>query len=103
MNLLLQHVVSDVMGVTGRNIISAILLGLRDSNKLAKLRDERCKNTKVMIEKSPCGNDESDHLSELYIAFDIYNISSGKIEAAEEMTEMAIAALQDSVEAAYRI
>jgi transposase len=34
MNLQLQHVVSDVMGVTGRNIISAILLGVRDSKEL---------------------------------------------------------------------
>ena len=38
------------MGVTGRNIISAILVGVRDSKELAELRDERCKNSMQMIE-----------------------------------------------------
>jgi len=65
MNLQLHHVVSDVMGVTGRNIISAILVGVRDSKELAELRDERWKNSRQMIEHPQCGNYEEDHLFEL--------------------------------------
>lgn len=98
MNLQLQHVVSDVMGVTGRNIISAILLGVRDSKELAELRDERCKNSKEMIEKALCGNYESDHLFELQIAFEIYNTYSSKIEAAEEMIEEALLQLSKTAQ-----
>jgi len=86
MNLQLQHVVSDVMGVTGRNIISAILLGVRDSKELAELRDERCKNSKEMIEKAL-----------LQYIFQ-QNRSSGGNDRRGPLT-----ALQDSAEAAYRI
>ena len=90
MNLQLQHVVSDVMGVTGRNIISAILLGVRDSKELAELRDERCKNSKEMIEQALCSNYESDHLFELQIAFDICNTYFKQIEATEVMIHGAL-------------
>ena len=90
MNLQLPHVVSDVMGGTGRNIISAILLGVRDSKELVELRDERCKNSKEMIEQALCGNYESDHLFELQIAFDIYNTYSKQIEATEVMIHGAL-------------
>jgi transposase len=98
MNLQLQHVVSDVMGVTGRNIISAILLGVRDSKELAELRDERCKNSKEMIEQALCGNYEADHLFELQIAFDIYNTYSRKIEEAEGMIQEALLQLSKSAQ-----
>ena len=41
MNLKLQHVVSDITGKTGMDIIRAIIAGERDSQKLSKLRDRR--------------------------------------------------------------
>jgi hypothetical protein len=43
MNLQLHHVVSDVTGVTGLKIIRAIVDGQRDPQKLAQMRDVRCK------------------------------------------------------------
>jgi len=42
MNVKLQHVVSDITGVTGLAIIRALVAGQRDPVQLAKLRDERC-------------------------------------------------------------
>ena len=47
MNLKLSHVVSDITGLTGREIIKAILSGERDPVKLAKLRDPRCKSSEA--------------------------------------------------------
>lgn len=45
MNLKLQHVVSDITGKTGMDIIQAIIGGERSPQELAKLRDYRCKAT----------------------------------------------------------
>ena len=41
MNVKLQHVISDVTGKTGTQIIEAIVKGERDPGKLAQLRDRR--------------------------------------------------------------
>ena len=43
MNLHIHHVFSDVDGVSAQAIISAILAGERDPEKLAALRDRRCR------------------------------------------------------------
>ncbi len=43
MNIKLTEVVSDITGVTGLDIIRAILAGVRDPATLAKLRNEHCK------------------------------------------------------------
>ncbi|MFU7503213.1 MAG: hypothetical protein ACE1S7_07510 [Candidatus Tisiphia sp.] len=41
MNIQLHHVISNITGVTGMNIIKAIIEGKRDANKLAAFRDYR--------------------------------------------------------------
>ena len=41
MNLQLANVISDLSGITGQNIVRAIVAGERDSQKLAELRDSR--------------------------------------------------------------
>lgn len=45
MNLKLQHVISDVAGTTGLAIIDAIIDGERDPQRLAELRDRRCRHS----------------------------------------------------------
>lgn len=45
MNLKLQHVFSDIDGVSAQAIINAILAGERDPHKLAALRDKRCRSS----------------------------------------------------------
>lgn len=42
MNLKLQHVFSDIDGMSAQAIIVTILAGERDPKKLAALRDKRC-------------------------------------------------------------
>jgi transposase len=49
MNIKLQHVVSDITGVTGLAIIRAILAGERDPLQLARWRDPRCKQDEAAI------------------------------------------------------
>jgi hypothetical protein len=55
MNMKLQHVVSDVTGVTGMAIIRAMLAGERDSVTLARLRDYRCQHSAETIAKALYG------------------------------------------------
>jgi transposase len=62
MNLQLHHVISDITGVTGTEIIEAILQGERDPHKLAELRDGRIKATPEKIAKALVGDYRREHL-----------------------------------------
>ena len=62
MNLQIQHVISDMTGVTGLAIIDAILAGERDPVALAKCRDPRIKARPEIVEKSLVGNWQPEHL-----------------------------------------
>jgi transposase len=72
MNVKLPEVVSDITGVTGMAIIEAILAGERDPQKLAKLRDERCKRTEIEIARALHGNWRDEHLFALKQALQLY-------------------------------
>jgi transposase len=67
MNLQLHHVVKDITGLTGRRIIDAILSGERDPQKLASLRDQRCKESPDTIAAALQGNYQEDHLFEVTV------------------------------------
>jgi transposase len=62
MNLQLANVLSDVSGVTGQAIITAILTGERDPHKLAAFRDCRVKASEEQIAQSLEGNWQDDLL-----------------------------------------
>ena len=62
MNLQIQHVISDLTGVTGLAIIDAILAGERDATVLAQLRDPRIKASLEVIQKSLVGHWQPEHL-----------------------------------------
>jgi len=62
MNIKLQHVISDIGGTTGMQIIEAILGGERDCTRLAKLRDHRCKSNEATIAKALRGTWRAEHL-----------------------------------------
>lgn len=62
MNLQLHHVISDLTGVTGQAILSAILAGERDPQKLAALKDHRIKASRDVLAKSLCGDWRAEHL-----------------------------------------
>lgn len=62
MNVQLHHVVSDITGVTGMNILNAINLGERNPTVLAGLRVGTCKSTECEIAAALDGNYRSEHL-----------------------------------------
>jgi len=83
MNLQLHHVVRDITGLTARRIIDAILAGERDPQKLATLRDRRCKETVATIAAALDGNYQEEHLFELRVAIEMFDAYSAKIQECE--------------------
>jgi hypothetical protein len=56
MNIQLNHVISDITGLTGLNIIKAILKGERDPQVLADLSTGSCRKNQALIAKALEGN-----------------------------------------------
>ena len=74
MHIKLQHVVSEVTGVTGLAIIRAILAGERDPVKLARLRHYRCQHNEDAIAKALHGQWREEHLFALAQAVALYDV-----------------------------
>ena len=83
MNVKLQHVVSDITGVTGLAIIKAILAGERDPRTLAQLRDCRCKHDEASIAQVLYGNLREEHLFALQQALERYEFQHRQIAACD--------------------
>ena len=79
MNIKLQHVVSDLTGVTGMAIIRAILAGERDPVTLARLRDYRCQHSEATIAKALYGQWREEHLFALAQAVALYEVYHQKM------------------------
>ena len=62
MNLHIHHVFSDVDGVSAQAIITAILAGERDPEKLAALRDRRCRAPLAKIIRALRGDYREEYL-----------------------------------------
>lgn len=84
MNLHLHNVISDITGVTGMNILRAILAGERNVKELAKMRDPRCKQPLEVIEKSLQGNYREEHLFSLNQAVEAYDFYQKQIQECDE-------------------
>ena len=83
MNLQLEHVISDITGVTGMRIIRAILEGERDPQQLAKLRDFRTKNDEATIAKALEGNYRDDQLFILKQAVELFDYYQRQLSACD--------------------
>ena len=83
MNVKLGQVISDVTGVTGMNIIRAIIAGERNPAKLAQLRNACCRNDEATIAKALQGNWRSEHVFALQQAVELYDFYKDKIGACE--------------------
>ena len=87
MNLKLQHVITDITGRTGMDIIEAIVGGQRDPVKLAQLRDRRIKADEATIAKSLQGHWREEHIFELTQALELYRVYQSKIAECDREIE----------------
>ena len=87
MNLKLTEIISDITGRTGERILQAILRGVRDPQKLAKLRHERCKASEEEIAQALTGTYREEHLFALrqaYQAWQFYRKQRDQIDVQIE-------------------
>jgi len=95
MNVQLHHVISDITGATGLAILDAILAGQRDPDKLARLRDPRCKNDESTIAKALQGNWRDEHLFALKQSLDLYRFYGSKIAELDVKLEGHLGTFED--------
>jgi transposase len=87
MNLKLQHVISDITGVTGMRILNAILEGERDPHRLAMLRDGRIRASEETVVKALEGDYRSEHLITLEQSVEAYRFYQKQIAKLDEKVE----------------
>jgi len=95
MNLKLTHVIADITGVTGLRIIDAIVEGERDPQKLAELRDERCKNDEATIALALQGNWRDEHLFALEQSLAMWRFHQQKLDEVDARLERYLETFED--------
>ena len=91
MNVKLTEVVSEITGLTGMRIITAILEGERDPARLAAMRDPGCKNDEATIARALEGTWRDEHLFELSQAYELYRTYQMKVTECDQRIEQALA------------
>ena len=87
MNVQLSQAVTDITGITGRTIITAILAGERDPAKLAVLREPGCKKSEEEIGRALTGTWREEHLFVLKQSMEMYAFYTQQIQACDEEIE----------------
>jgi transposase len=87
MHLTLTQVVSAITGVTGMAILTAILAGERDPQRLAKLRNPHCHHTEDDSAKAPQGTWRAEHLCALRHAVERYAFSHQQIAQCDQQSK----------------
>src|SRR6266498_1411214 len=93
MNIQLANVISDISGVSGQAIVTAVLKGERDPYKLADLADYRVKVSREEVARSLEGNWRADVLFELKQAVDSYHFARRQMEECDEKLSLYLVSL----------
>src|SRR5437660_12898334 len=95
MNVQLQHVVTDITGVTGMRIIRALVSGTHAPEKLAEYRDVRCAASPQTITAALTGNYRSEHVFALRQALELYDVHHMKLGECDAESEAVWRTLND--------
>jgi len=99
MNVQLQHVISDLTGVTGQAILEALLAGERDPQKLAALKDHRIKASRDTIAKSLRGDWRAEHLFTLRQTHALWRQHQALIAECDAQIETMLQAFDSKADA----
>jgi len=94
MNIQLSQVLSDIMGLTGQQIIRAIVEGERDPHKLAAFRNYHCKKDEGEIAKALTGTWRAEHLFVLKQSLALYDFYTQLLEACDAEIERTYTAIR---------
>ena len=95
MNVKLQHVISNITGKTGMDIIEAIVKGERDPRRLARFRRPGVKANEATIVKSLQGHWREEHIFELSQALELYRFYQDKIAECDGEIEAQLERFED--------
>ena len=95
MNVKLQHVIRDITGKTGMDIIEAVVRGERSPRRLAQMRDPRTKADEKTIAKSLRGHWRQEHIFELTQALELYRTYQEKIAQCDREIEAQLQRFDD--------
>src|SRR5262249_27206708 len=98
MNLKLPEVLSDITGLTGRKIITAILAGERDPLALARLRDNPCRTSAATSARAVRGSWRREALFALRQAWASWQHYQARVRAVEEAIAQQLYRLKKSAE-----
>jgi hypothetical protein len=94
MNLQLHHVLTDIIGLTGMQILRAIVAGERDPKVLASFRQANCKADEATIIKALTGSWRQEHLFVLKQSLDLFDFFTVQIAACDAEIERQFSALK---------
>jgi transposase len=90
MNLKLTEIISDITGLTGENIIRAILHGVRDPRQLAKFRNCHCKASEAEIAQALTGTYRDEHLYALKQAYEAWRFYAKQRDEIDEQIQQQL-------------
>ena len=94
MNIQLNHAISDLTGLSGMNIIQAILRGERDPEALSELCAGRCRKNKKLIAEALEGNYRKEHIFSLQLAYEAYEFFHKQILTCEQAIQEILESIQ---------
>lgn len=100
MNLKLNQVLSNVVGVTGLRILREVVAGVRDPQHLARHRDCRCGKSEAEIAKALTGDYRPEHVFALQQALELYDCYTEKLKACDQAIEQQLAQFTPQVNVA---
>jgi transposase len=87
MNLQLHHVLSDITGVTGMDILRAIVVGERNPKILAAFRQRTCKADEATIIRALTGTWQAEYLFVLQQSLQLYDDYTTQIADCDRVVE----------------
>ena len=93
MNIKLSGTISDLGGISGMEIVRAILKGERDPKTLASLRNKGCKKSEECFVAALTGNFQQEHIFSLKQAVDLYDFTAQQLNECDQNIQKELEAL----------
>jgi transposase len=101
-NIKLDSVISDVLGVSGRRMIEAMIAGVRNPHKLAAMADRRIKAPPKVLYDALHGRLTEHHRFMLELYLGQHDALSKAIARIDEAVDAAVARMDEEEEAGHR-
>lgn len=98
-NIKLDSVISDILGVSGRRMIEAMIEGVRNPHTLAKLADRRLRASPKALYDALHGRLTDHHRFLLRLYLDQYDALARSIEQVERQVDTLVARMDEEVQA----